>query len=86
MANGRFELQGINHLALVCRDMARTVDFYTTVLGMPLVKTIELPGGMGQHFFSTVVGAIAWRSSGSPTLPTGCRGSARRRRGPIRVT
>ena len=43
MANARFELQGINHLALVCRDMARTVDFYTTVLGMPLVKTIELP-------------------------------------------
>lgn len=42
---------GINHLALVCRDMARTVDFYTSVLGMPLVKTIELPAGMGQHFF-----------------------------------
>ena len=46
-----FELGGINHLALVCRDMARTVDFYTNVLGMPLVKTIELPAGMGQHFF-----------------------------------
>ena len=42
---------GINHLALVCRDMARTVDFYTNVLGMPLIKTIELPFGMGQHFF-----------------------------------
>jgi catechol 2,3-dioxygenase-like lactoylglutathione lyase family enzyme len=46
-----FELGGINHLALVCRDMARTVDFYTNVLGMPLVKTIDLPAGMGQHFF-----------------------------------
>lgn len=43
--------QGINHLALVCRDMARTVDFYTNVLQMPLVKTVELPAGMGQHFF-----------------------------------
>jgi catechol 2,3-dioxygenase-like lactoylglutathione lyase family enzyme len=43
--------RGINHLALVCRDMARTVEFYTTVLGMPLVKTIELPDEMGQHFF-----------------------------------
>jgi catechol 2,3-dioxygenase-like lactoylglutathione lyase family enzyme len=41
---------GINHLALVCRDMAETVDFYTGVLGMPLVKTVALPGG-GQHFF-----------------------------------
>jgi catechol 2,3-dioxygenase-like lactoylglutathione lyase family enzyme len=46
-----FALKGINHLALVCRDMARTVDFYTNVLGMPLVKTIELPADMGQHFF-----------------------------------
>jgi catechol 2,3-dioxygenase-like lactoylglutathione lyase family enzyme len=31
--------------------MARTVDFYTNVLGMPLIKTIDLPMGMGQHFF-----------------------------------
>jgi catechol 2,3-dioxygenase-like lactoylglutathione lyase family enzyme len=45
-----FQFSGINHLALVCRDMARTVAFYTEVLGMPLVKTIEIPGG-GQHFF-----------------------------------
>jgi catechol 2,3-dioxygenase-like lactoylglutathione lyase family enzyme len=46
-----FELGGVNHLALVCRDMARTVEFYSGVLGMPLIKTIELPAGMGQHFF-----------------------------------
>jgi catechol 2,3-dioxygenase-like lactoylglutathione lyase family enzyme len=49
--NGEFEFRGINHLALVCKDMQRTVDFYTGVLGMPLIKTIELPGNMGQHFF-----------------------------------
>src|SRR3954454_10201705 len=49
--NEQYELRGINHLALVCRDMAKTVDFYTNVLGMPLIKTIELPMGMGQHFF-----------------------------------
>ena len=49
-----FELRGINHLALVCRDMARTVDFYTNVLGMPLIKTLDLPGGSGQHFFFDV--------------------------------
>ena len=48
--NSEFELRGINHLALVSSDMARTVDFYTGVLGMPLTKTIEIPGG-GQHFF-----------------------------------
>ncbi|MGH9228132.1 MAG: VOC family protein [Acidimicrobiales bacterium] len=51
MAGARFEFGGINHLALVCRDMVRTVEFYRDVLGMPLVKTIELPAGMGQHFF-----------------------------------
>ncbi len=41
---------GINHLALVCRDMEETVKFYTEVLEMPLVKTVALPDG-GQHFF-----------------------------------
>ena len=49
--NSEFELRGINHLALVCKDMAQTVDFYENVLGMPLTKTIDLPNGMGQHFF-----------------------------------
>lgn len=49
--NTEFALGGINHLALVCRDMQETVDFYEGVLGMPLVKTLDLPSGMGQHFF-----------------------------------
>jgi catechol 2,3-dioxygenase-like lactoylglutathione lyase family enzyme len=49
--NKEFELQGINHLALTCRDMAKTVDFYTNVLGMPVIKTLDLPFGSGQHFF-----------------------------------
>jgi catechol 2,3-dioxygenase-like lactoylglutathione lyase family enzyme len=38
-------------LALVCKDMARTVEFYRDVLGMPLIKTLDLPNDMGQHFF-----------------------------------
>jgi len=46
-----FDLQGVSHLALVCSDMARTVEFYSTVLGLRLIKTIELPAGIGQHFF-----------------------------------
>ena len=49
--NKEFEFCGVNHLALVCNDMAKTVEFYRDVLGMPLVKTIDLPGGRGQHFF-----------------------------------
>ena len=50
-ANSEFDLGGINHVALVCADMAKTIDFYSGVLGMPLVKSLDLPGGMGQHFF-----------------------------------
>ena len=51
MTDGTMRFGGVHHLALVCSDMAATVDFYQGVLGMPLVKTIELPDGMGQHFF-----------------------------------
>ncbi|MFC9549293.1 VOC family protein [Rhodococcus sp. NPDC056960] len=50
-SNSKYDLRGINHLALVCSDMRRTIDFYSGTLGMPLVKTIELPGNLGQHFF-----------------------------------
>ena len=49
--NAEFELRGFNHIALVCRDMAETVEWYQDKLGMKLVKTLELPGGRGQHFF-----------------------------------
>ena len=66
-----FEFHGINHLALVCSDMERTVDFYTNVLGMPLVKTIELPAGMGQHFFFDCGGGDALAFFWFPDAPRG---------------
>jgi catechol 2,3-dioxygenase-like lactoylglutathione lyase family enzyme len=50
MKTPNIKTKGINHLALVCRDMAETVSFYEGALGMPLVKTVALPDG-GQHFF-----------------------------------
>lgn len=49
--NTEFALSGINHIALVCSDMERTVDFYSNVLGMPLIKALDLPNNAGQHFF-----------------------------------
>ncbi len=49
--NKEFDIRGVNHLALVCKDMAKTVEFYRDILGMPLIKTLDLPGGRGQHFF-----------------------------------
>ena len=44
--NSEFQLGGINHVALVCSDMQKTVDFYSGVLGMPLIKSLDLPGVM----------------------------------------
>ena len=37
------QIQGVNHLALVTKDMNETVRFYTEVLGMELVATIVAP-------------------------------------------
>lgn len=51
MSEPAFELRGLHHLAMVCSDMERTVDFYTNVLGMKLNKGFDLDGGYGQHFF-----------------------------------
>lgn len=50
-SNTEFEINGVNHLAIVCKDMQKTVDFYSGILGMPLIKGINLPGNRGQHFF-----------------------------------
>jgi catechol 2,3-dioxygenase-like lactoylglutathione lyase family enzyme len=71
---GSFELRGINHLALVSSDMARTVDFYEGVLGMPLVKTVELPVGMGQHFFFDCGGGDLLAFFWFPEAPEGVPG------------
>jgi catechol 2,3-dioxygenase-like lactoylglutathione lyase family enzyme len=51
MAENTIRYGGLHHLALVCSDMERTVDFYTRVLGMKLKKGFDLEGGFGQHFF-----------------------------------
>ncbi len=71
--NHKFELRGVNHVALVCSDMARTVRFYRDVLGMPLVKTIDLPSGAGQHFFFDIGNddclAFFWFPGAQPAQP-----------------
>jgi catechol 2,3-dioxygenase-like lactoylglutathione lyase family enzyme len=71
-ANEKFALRGVNHVALVSSDMARTVRFYRDVLGMPLVKTIDLPGG-GQHFFFDIGNddclAFFWFPGAPPARP-----------------
>lgn len=71
--NTEFEILGLNHVALVCKDMRRTVDFYTGVLGMELVKAFDLPGGVGQHFFFSMGGreclAFFWFTEAQERVP-----------------
>ena len=52
--NPKFAISGLHHLALVCKDMDRTIHFYHDILGMPLIKTIDIPNGRGLHFFFDV--------------------------------
>ena len=72
--NREFEFRGVNHLALVCKDMAKTVEFYRDVLGMPLVKTIDLPGGHGQHFFFDMGGGNSLAFFWFPNSPEAAPG------------
>ena len=74
MTNTEFELGGINHLALVSSDMQRTIEFYSGVLGMPLIKTIDLPAGMGQHFFFDCGGGDCVAFFWFPDAPDGVPG------------
>jgi catechol 2,3-dioxygenase-like lactoylglutathione lyase family enzyme len=56
--------------------MERTVDFYTNVLGMPLIKTIDLPHGMGQHFFFDIGNGDALAFFWFPEAPLAAPGIA----------
>src|SRR5690349_2493176 len=73
MAEQPMQYLGVNHVALVARDMAETVAFYENVLEMPLVKTVEFPNGRGQHFFFDCGGggliAFFWFKDAPPPAP-----------------
>ncbi|MCH7617888.1 MAG: VOC family protein [Chloroflexi bacterium] len=72
--NTEFAVTGINHLALVCRDMERTVDFYSNVLGFPLIKTLDLPMNLGQHFFFDIGNGDSLAFFWFPNAPDGVPG------------
>lgn len=45
-------VQGIHHLALICRDVEETIQFYQEFLGFPLVELVENRDYAGSsHFF-----------------------------------
>jgi catechol 2,3-dioxygenase-like lactoylglutathione lyase family enzyme len=70
------QYRGVNHVALVCKDMAETVAFYQGVLEMPLVKTIDLPAGRGQHFFFDCGGGDSVAFFWFPNAPEAAPGIA----------
>ena len=65
----RFAVRGMNHLALVVNDMAKTMNFYTEILGLPLVRSRELADGGQQAFFevteNTIISAV-WYPDAPP--------------------
>ena len=69
----KIQYDGVHHLALVSKDMARTVDFYTNVMDMKLVKGFDLGFDMGQHFFFDMGGgnllAFFWFSGAAQAAP-----------------
>jgi glyoxylase I family protein len=45
-------VQGVHHLALICRDVEETIEFYQEFLGFPLVELVENRDYAGSsHFF-----------------------------------
>jgi len=72
MSEGGFQYRGVNHVALVCKDMAETVDFYENVLEMPLVRSMGVGDGHQHFFFDCGGGALIaffWFKNPPPFSP-----------------
>ncbi len=41
--------RGVHHLALCTDDIKKTTEFYTRVLGMPLIHALKVPPGLGHR-------------------------------------
>src|SRR3984957_18068736 len=51
-SRGQSTVQGVHHLALICRDTEETIKFYQDFLGFPLVELVENRDYAGSnHFF-----------------------------------
>ncbi len=72
MENNCFEFRGVNHFAIMARDMNDTVKFYSEILGMKLVCDVR--GGNSHHFFLEVgngIDVLAWLSFDTVTDSNG---------------
>ena len=50
---GKTPVGGIDHIAVVVSDMSRSLEFYTAVLGMELIKDGRPEGGLKKSFLGT---------------------------------
>lgn len=50
---GRAPVRGIDHIAVVVSDMDRSLEFYTAILGMELIKDGRPEGGLKKSFLGT---------------------------------
>src|SRR5271167_4059624 len=44
----KVKFRGVHHLAMNTDDMKMTIDFYSGVLGMPLIHAMKIPAGVNR--------------------------------------
>src|SRR5246500_1372724 len=73
-------VQGVHHLALICRDVEETIQFYQEFLGFPLVELVENRDYKGSnHFFfdignGNLLGFFDFPGLGLEPVPEGLGG------------
>lgn len=55
---GKTLLRGLDHVAIVVSDMDRSIEFYTGVLGLKLIKDGRQEGGLKKTFIGTEKKAV----------------------------
>lgn len=53
ITKGKNRVRGIDHIAVVVSDMDRSLEFYTAILGMDLIKDGRPEGGLKKSFIGT---------------------------------
>ncbi len=58
ITRGKTLIRGLDHVAVVVSDMDRSIEFYTALLGMKLIKDGRAEGGLKKSFIGTDKKAI----------------------------
>jgi catechol 2,3-dioxygenase-like lactoylglutathione lyase family enzyme len=53
ITRGKTLIRGLDHVAVVVSDMDRSIEFYTAILGMKLIKDGRAEGGLKKSFIGT---------------------------------